>query len=569
MTPKALIGRAIEDLLPAPDGSVWSEKGPLDAHEASLLRALTGLAPLGRQAEGLARRLGLDTDALAMLEDDLVALQARGFLLQTNDLRRQGPTDTPATRISTCAILSCGRPGLLQRAIRDLGRPAAQAGRRLLISDDARQASAPAATDVAMEWLHRGHRQRWIEQLPDDGLRRSASFALLPDDGGDTTVGANCNAVFLAAREEALALLDDDTSGPVGRALPSEPRRRVVGPDGDPTLLLLYDARDEAIGDVLAIDSDPASLLEVGLGQRVAQLGQESPLEFEEQTPAHAVRAIVRGGRVLTSMMGVAGDSGMSSPLSFLGLTEDAGQRLDQDFSRRLFSRNLIRAAPDQRLSQSGFFMNACCAMDLRQGGLLPFYPVGRDSDGLFGTALNQLEPDAFRLYLPWLVCHQPPPRPPYRLADLQAPGAAAPPIALIRHALSQWRPPRRMLRRADRRQALGLYLEGLGRLPLKQLTAYMADARLSDMAAQMRWLGLLLERAPAVRQGLIEQCLVQTRARLQALSTAPEQSICRQGYALQDYADALSQYGQLLQCWDELQRAAAANPLRGEQVAP
>lgn len=563
--------RGVEHLLSQPDGRVWTERGTLDPEQAQLLGALQSFGSLQEHARALQQYWSLESGSQAELLAALQSLDEQAWLISEEDIYAPSAEST-ATPISTCAFLTHNRPASLRRALQDLGKPAADHNRRVLVSDDAEQSQPAGLPDsMQVEWISREDRRRWIESLPSGEYKALLSWALLPEKReGLTTFGSSSNTVQIAAAGEGVAMLDDDVCGPVGRAPQTEPRRWSISGPGDPSLLLLYDDADSAIADLLPAPMDAVGLLETQLGQTVAGLGAElggQRPELDRGLAARHALSIKRGGRVLSTMMGFAGDSGMGSPQWYLGLRGDAGRQLDRDYAKRILSRNLIRSADCFKLSQSDFFMNACSACDLREP-LVPYFPAGRNSDELFSASLRAIAPEDFRLYIPYVVAHHPPEDRAYQSIDLARPLGALPPIGVLLAAVRQWRALEDQGGdRGHRRQTLGLWLQGLAAMPPARFREWLQEQRLGQLTGQINWLNQLLDTVPPHRHGHIQGILEQAQHAVGALRAGPESTLFAKGHGQEDYQEGMQQFGRLLESWAAIVQLGAEYPLQGTLI--
>ncbi len=158
------------------------------------------------------------------------------------------------------------------------------------------------------------------------------------------SLGANRNAVLLDTLGSKVFLSDDDIVCRVGK---SKLAGRVV-----------FKTRQEALDAVEFTDKCPLDIcLEALVDYRVA-------------------------------MFGHVGDSGARSP---------------QKLPDGTFSREIVHTGPSV-LTDGGFLMLGAAAID--NAGLPPFYPHGRNSDGLWGIMLKDLGVPV--TMLPWALEHDP-----------------------------------------------------------------------------------------------------------------------------------------------------------------
>jgi hypothetical protein len=184
------------------------------------------------------------------------------------------------------------------------------------------------------------------------------------------------------------------------------------------------------------------------------------------EADAALIAAFFRGrGRVVVTCAGMAGDSGMGGPLSFLWLQGEARERMLEDYESYRATRAVHRAADVATVSNTQFLMTPHAAFDVR-ATIPPFSPVLRNEDGLFGAMLRACAPESYIGFLPWSVEHAPPDA---RAADfgqaLRTVGRAQA-NNIIRDLVRAHEPAPGVADPAMRLSAFGRYLTALGAMP-------------------------------------------------------------------------------------------------------
>jgi len=172
-------------------------------------------------------------------------------------------------------------------------------------------------------------------------------------------------------------------------------------------------------------------LHETLLGKHVASCArdckrQNGSLNLSQISPSFATSLMTRGGKVAATMLGTVGDSGIGSP-NWYFLKGESRERLfamAERIPELTLSNEVKRCVIDHVISDCPLFMACACAFDGRET-LPPFFPVMRNSDGVFANTLRACNRNCYIGHIPWTMPHDPPPRcvvpskPGQRLSDL------------------------------------------------------------------------------------------------------------------------------------------------------
>jgi hypothetical protein len=216
--------------------------------------------------------------------------------------------------------------------------------------------------------------------------------------------GANRNTILLTTAGEMALCVDDDTVGRPSVAPGATGTAAVRFAGGDPSSFWFFPDRSTALAAGRAIDLDILGSHEALLGRRYA-----------ERPPGggRGVPAVGTGnGRILITVNGSAGDSGMDSGRN-LAMHPDPGTRerllaSREAYESALTSREMIRQSLAPTVTPIRPFMSMAMGMDNREL-TPPFFPACRNSDGIFGALTARVWPDACLGHLPWTVIHDPP----------------------------------------------------------------------------------------------------------------------------------------------------------------
>lgn len=115
-------------------------------------------------------------------------------------------------------------------------------------------------------------------------------------------------------------------------------------------------------------------------------------------------------GRILYTLTGIAGDCGMATPRCFWlsGASRDRMLQSPQAYETAVTSREILKVASVTTISSGRFCMTGCIGLDNREG-LPPFFPLGRNTDGVFGSMIKVVQPSSLSAHLPYAMLHTPP----------------------------------------------------------------------------------------------------------------------------------------------------------------
>jgi hypothetical protein len=280
--------------------------------------------------------------------------------------------------------------------------------------------------------------------------REIIDFGLFGDKRCVRSTGANRNCLLLDTVDTLLLAVDDDTLCRIAAA-PEQETTLSFFSGYDPTAFWFFPDRARATRAVSFVDVDVLACHEALLGRTLADPGGPED----------------RSGRVTMTLHGLVGDSGMASPRYYLTLTGASRGRLvasPQTYRSALESREIVRSVRQPTITAGPFCMTTFLGLDNRLL-LPPFFPVERNSDGIFGLMLWKCMDGSHVAFLPWILLHAPePPRafaPNEMWVDAAAVRMADIVMACVLGHVAQTGPATAATRWAD----LGKYLRGLGSL--------------------------------------------------------------------------------------------------------
>jgi len=403
--------------------------------ESALLATCSRFATLDAHAERIIGGLPAGSAGISDALEALRAFAANGMMLSSSDLMRRlaslpRPEDPP--RIAWLAVPTCDRPQLLRRALASYAAHFSRTSRfpKLLVADDSRTpeaviASREAVQEQAKSWqaqvVYTGpeEKRRLIDKLAKDGVapREVLEFGIFGPASETPTMGANRNVILLQTAGEMVLNVDDDTLCQPCAAPETDLAGVRLGSDGDPTEFWFFPNRESASDFVRPADVDVLAAHERFLGREVWSLvkpgaGVVSQADLRLAC-GHLLESVwIGNGSVPITLNGSVGDSGMYSgrniPIHRNLETRRRLLRSEADYRSALESREILRQARSATVCHGSPFMGMFFGSDNRRL-LPPFFPLGRNEDGIFGYGIARCLENSFFAYLPWSLIHDPP----------------------------------------------------------------------------------------------------------------------------------------------------------------
>ena len=258
-----------------------------------------------------------------------------------------------------------------------------------VVTDDSAGTEAQVANRAVLQRFKRdfnariryagsGEKSRFAEALAGESAvpLRIIRFALIGDERCVLSTGANRNCLLLDTVGTLVLSIDDDTRCRIAAA-PQREEALASYSGYDPSEFWFFADRARALESVSFVEIDVLGCHEALLGNTVANV--DGPVDTT--------------GRVAITLPGLVGDSGMASPRYLLTLTGASRERLvaSPDAYRSAFrSREVLRTVRRPTISAGSFCMTTFLGFDNRSL-LPPFFPVQRNSDGVFGLLLQKV----------------------------------------------------------------------------------------------------------------------------------------------------------------------------------
>lgn len=363
----------------------------------------------------------------------VLGLAMKGFLAERDELsarlRAAARADGSRAVIGTLGVPARGRTASVVACVQSHLEAARAHGREVtvVVADSAegapaeatRAALSPLCAQGVIRIAGREERARFAKVLAASAEVDPAVVlrTLLGDARIGPDTGANRCALLLDCAGEPLVMADDDVrarftrgpfGGPAGGADPLLGARPALL-SGEPFAAFFPDPGEDAVADGQWVSLDPFALHEALLGADVAEIAAAAPGELWGAGADLARRLARRGGRVVITQLGCAGDHGLGGGSSLLFVRGATRERLlasDERMRDALARRRLVRCAERAAICDTDHVMSMHIGVDNREL-VPPFVLAGRNSDGVLGALLQRCAEDAFVGFVPWAIAHR------------------------------------------------------------------------------------------------------------------------------------------------------------------
>lgn len=275
-----------------------------------------------------------------------------------------------------------------------------------IVLDDSRSGEVEDRTRMALRQLAdrftariryagTSEKSRFAEALARESsiARNVVDFGFFGDRRCGLFTGANRNGLLLDTIDDLVFGADDDTRAHA--AVAQEHTNSIsVSSEYEPREFWFFPDRRAALEAVASADSDVLTGHEQFLGRTLAEVGALAAVD----------------GMVTITLPGLVGDSGMGSPHYLLTLGGTSRERLLASrtaYASALRSREVLRTVRQPTIAASAFCMTTFFGFDNRLL-LPPFFPVARNSDGLFGVMVRRAIEGSHIAFLPPALLHAP-----------------------------------------------------------------------------------------------------------------------------------------------------------------
>jgi len=518
--------------------------------------------------------------------DELVQkglLRAKGAFL--NVLADAAAPATDSASISSLGWVTRDRPDLLKRSMESFIDNCLEHKRTVefKIFDDSKeeksrtrtcQALAELAVNKGARILYAGEEEkrefadRIVRKARKEGLPKEVvEFALFDPFEIGYTVGANCNSFLLGSVGELSLMIDDDVISRYSLP-PKLEQRLMLSSSTDPTQFRFFSSRADLLKAVEFTDrcilESHEQLLGRSLSECIRSVGEPGTVDCSALSPDSVRILEAESGKVVVTMTGVCGDSGMSSPRMFVGLTGENREALltTEDQYRSAFaSREVMRAVTRPTVSHGGLLMTMNCAFENRVL-LPPFFPVMRGSDGLFAQTLRACRPESMIGYLPIACFHDPQEQRYHNPEDSQDSSIRI--IDLLILLVRSFNPVRGSITGEQSLKALGRYVLQSAELGLPDLVETLSTFWVAEMSRYIEYLQFLLSSYDFRPKYWADDVLSQIesiKVRITSDSVIPDDlsGHCDEGDAGNLCRQLVVAFGKLLYWWPTIWKTSAS----------
>ncbi len=406
----------------------------------------------------------------------------------------------------------------------------------------------------------------------------TVKFALLDPEQCGCSIGANRNRLLLHTIGDMIFCADDDT---LCRVVDSPRSKEGLALDSSGNFMQFWFFPDrESMLQSDFLDRDVLKSHELLLGRSLknclSTVADHSQLTFD-MVSTRQIRGIQSGlGKVLATLNGMVGDSGIPAPVHYLLLDGDSRQRLTQSkaiYRSALTSREVLRVVDRLYISDKGWCATGALGLDNRLL-LPPFMPVQRGEDDLFGFTMRACFSDGYFGYLPQAILHSPLERRTYPPESIQDFASSLRTHDIVLACITSFNVWPSMMSIKERLGALGRHLTELGSMTLPDFEEFvrinlwrMQSDYISFMEAHLQ----SHDSSPQFWAHDVEELIDTLRKAMEGQDyVVPQDLLEDRGL---DEARKLSQrlvlnFGQLLCWWPEIVEAARDLRAQGQRLA-
>jgi hypothetical protein len=391
----------------------------------------------------------------SLIQEGVKELRRRALLCTEEEILRtlasfsSGGSDSPPP-VTVQAWVSSGITPELEENLRSYcaAQSSARGEHTCMIFDDSKQPDSYPRAKAVVQRINRelGTQIRYFGEKESRRLfkllasgptagnipERVIRFALYPGEilgtsfPEGTAAGANRNRLLLAAAGEMIMSSDSDHpwifSEPPGKRCGLE-----ISSEHDPTVTEYFPDHEELMNHSPPADTDITASHERLLGCSVSSLIRRSLYErtsadegaegawpkrvsLERAGRPLLTELMRKDGTVRITMTGMYGRSGTGSPHHILFVRGKNREKVlgDEERYERMVKSDLVRRGTGCcTIGGGSFFMAMNIGLDNRSL-LPPFFPAGRNADGIFAKVMRRADGSALIGYLPRLIYHSP-----------------------------------------------------------------------------------------------------------------------------------------------------------------
>ena len=442
------------------------------------------------------RGAGAHSPGIESIKKHLSALAEAGLLISENavlEVCRQQAHPTPP-KIATVGVITRNRTESLGQCLTSFVDNSQRFKRDndFVVMDDSEDPRIRAVNkellqfikrkqDVGISYAGREEKTLFASALIAEGDfdPELVNFALIDSDSYEFACGKNRNAFFLHTAGDPVFSADDDAvcrfAGPPECDVSQEQKPR--GQPLTPMEFWFYPNRAEAIDSASFVDKDPLALHEQFLGSRLGDClasFEDLDLLSPERPMSYHLRQL-HSGRVLVTLSGMLGDSGMRVPPVYKVLSRASRLRLIRskaEYLAAVSSREVLRVATRACLSNRTWFISTALAYDNREL-LPPFFPVLRGTDGIFSATLGRCFEDGYLADIPWAILHAPMQPRSYNVDAIAQSASVITMHSLVTACILSWQSWPGLTDSAERMRALGRHLVDIGSMKLRDFEEF------------------------------------------------------------------------------------------------
>lgn len=549
----------------------------------SLLPYCNSFQTIEEHAVACARNLGMDQQQIDFIYDSLLKMSEAGLLIPLNsarDLHSNLDLENEPQKITTVGFLTHNRSETLQRGITSYIDNVKRHGRQCdfaVIDGSSSPADRTQTCDLLrglaaqhqVSLSYSGHDEKvaFAKRLVNEFKipQPVIDFALLGPEGFDVNTGANRNGLLLQTAGELFFSADDDTTAELYEA----PRRT----DGltffteEPVQGWFFADREKAVQSVRAVDEDVLTIHEQWLGKELIRLGaiiEDDTIDYESLSTKYFEDLAAGTGKILATLPGIIGDSGIDTPRWFL-LSGDTRERLcdsDEKYEIAFSSREMLRAVQQINVGRVPSFMTTALGLDNRDL-LPPFFPVLRNQDSVFAITVVKAFDTAYFCHLPWGLLHAPSEAKRYTRAIGSAHCGMS---DILRYCLKAFETGFGFMPAAEKLRAMGQHLMNFGAMPQDDFEEFIQIQFWDQSSGTINRAEELLQQheySPDFWANDLESYANDLRAALLAKESIIPFDLKDSEAPLKLAQQLIYQFGELLHWWPDIVKAT--KQLRGD----